>query len=236
MLKEAPESFLKILLDFFQRCSDGGTIPAGWKHAIVVPIQKHGKPRKELGSYRPISLTSSLGKVYERVIKNRLEYHCESKKVFPVCQADYRRERSVTDHLVKLSEHVVGALGRRKVLLTCFFDISRAYDQVWHAKLLQKLDKIGISGNMYNYIRSFLSDRSMQVRWKGGTSTTKGVSMGVPRGSVIPPLLFSADHVRRRPGDMDGHPHQTSPHKQLVCETQHKTSRKLWTGWSTLCK
>ena len=114
MLKEAPESFLKILLDFFQRCRDGGTVPAGWKHAIVVPIQKHGKPRKELGSYRPISLTSNLGKVYERVIKNRLEYHCESKKVFPVCQADYRRERSVTDHLVKLGEHVVGALGSRK--------------------------------------------------------------------------------------------------------------------------
>ena len=71
MLKEVPESFLKILLDFFQRCWDGGTIPAGWKHAIVVTIHKHGKPRKELGSYRPISLTSHLGKVYERMIKIR---------------------------------------------------------------------------------------------------------------------------------------------------------------------
>ena len=191
MLKEAPESFLKILLDFFQRCWDGGTIPAGWKHAIVVPIHKHGKPRKELGSYRPISLTSHLGKVYERVIKNRLEYYCESKKVFPVCQAGFRRGRGVTDHLVKLGEHVGRAIGRRKVLLTCFFYISRAYDQVWHAKLLQKLNKIGISGNMYNFIRSFLSDRSMQVRWKGATSTTKGVSMGVPQGSVIAPLLFN---------------------------------------------
>ena len=191
MLKEAHESFLKILLDFFQRCWDGGTIPAGWKHAIVVPIHKHGKPRKELGSYRPISLTSHLGKVYEWVIKNRLEYYCESKKAFPVCQAGFRRGRGVTDHLVKLGEHVGRATGRRKVLLTCFFDISRAYDQVWHAKLLQKLNKIGISGNMYNYSRSFLSDRSMQVRWKGATSTTKGVSMGVPQGSVIAPLLFN---------------------------------------------
>ena len=129
--------------------------------------------------------------MYERVIKNRLEYHCESKKVFPVCQAGFRRGWGVTDHLVKLGEHVGRAIGRRKILLTCFFGISRAYDQVWHAKLLQKLDEIGISGNMYNYIRSFLSDRSMQVRWKGATSTTKGVVMGVPRGSVITPLLFN---------------------------------------------
>ena len=111
--------------------------------------------------------------------------------MFPVCQAGFRRGRGVTDHLVKLGEHVGRAIGRRKVLLTCFFDISRAYDQVWHAKLLQKLNKIGISGNMYSYIRSFLSDRSMQVRWKGATSTTKGVSMGVPQGSVIAPLLFN---------------------------------------------
>ena len=103
-------------------------------------------------------------------------------------QAGFRRGRGVTDHLVKPSEHAGSAVGRRKVLLTCFFDISRAYDQVWHAKLLQKLDKIGISGNMYNNIRSFPSDRLMQVRWKGATSTTKGVSMGVPQGSVIVPL------------------------------------------------
>ena len=95
------------------------------------------------------------------------------------------------DLIRELGEHVGRAIGRRKVLLTCFFDISRAYAQVWHANLLQKLDKIGISGNMYNYIRSFLSDRSMQVRWKGATSTTKGVSMGVPQGSVIAPLLFN---------------------------------------------
>ena len=104
-----------------------------------------------------------------------------------MCQAGFRRGRGVTDHLVKLGEHVGRSVGRRKVPLTCCFDITRAYDQVWHAKLLQKLDKIGISGNMYNYIRSFLSGRSMQVRWKGATSTTKEISMGVPQGSGIAP-------------------------------------------------
>ena len=116
-LKEVPESFLKILQSFFQRCWDEGTIPGRWKHAVVVPIHKHGKPRKELGSYRSISLTSHLGKVYERVVKHRLEYYCESKKVFPACQAGFRRGRGVTDHLVKLSEHVGRAIGRRMVLL-----------------------------------------------------------------------------------------------------------------------
>ena len=82
MLKAVPESFLKILLEFCLRCWDGGTIPVGWKHAFVVPIHKHGKPRKELGSYRPISLTSHLGKVYEGVINNWLECHWSPGKCF----------------------------------------------------------------------------------------------------------------------------------------------------------
>ena len=191
MLMEVPESFLKTLLGFFQRCWDGGTIPAEWKHAVVVPIHKIGKARKEIASYRPISLTSHLGKVYERVIKRRLEYFCESKKVFPACQAGFRRGRGVTDHLVKLGEHVGRAMGKRKVLLSCFFDISRAYDQVWHARLLQKLQKIGLSGKIYNYIKTFLTGRSLQVRWKGAMSAAKQIDMGVPQGSVIAPLLFN---------------------------------------------
>ena len=64
MLREVPESFLKTLLGFFQRCWDGGTIPAEWKHAVVVPIHKLGKARKEVASYWPISLTSHLGEVF----------------------------------------------------------------------------------------------------------------------------------------------------------------------------
>ena len=60
-----------------------------------------------------------------------------------------------------------------------------------HAKLLQKLQKIGISGKMYDYIKTFLSGRSMQVRWIGAMSVVKTVSMAVPQGSVIPPLLFN---------------------------------------------
>ena len=125
------------------------------------------------------------------MVKHRLEYFCESKKVFPACQAGFRRGRGVTDHLVKLGEHVGKALGKRKVFLSCFFEVSLAYDQVWHAKLLQKLQKIGISGKMYDYIKTFLSRRSMQVRWKGAMSAVKTVSMGVPQGSVIAPLLFN---------------------------------------------
>ena len=172
MLREVPESFIKNLLGFFQRCWDGGTIPTEWKHAVVVSIHKLWKARKEIASYRPISLTSHLGKVYERVIKRRLEYFCETKKVFPACQAGVRRGRGVNDHLVKMREHVGRGMGRRKVLLSCFFDISRAYDQVWHARLLQKLQKIGLSGKIFNNNNTlYSSQREVKAVVRSYTST-----------------------------------------------------------------
>ena len=190
-LREVPESFFEDSTRLLPEVLGRGYDSCWAETRCPCTHHKQGKTRKEIASYRSISLTSHLGKVYERVIKRRLEYFCETKKMFPACQAGFRRWQGVTDHLVKLGEHVGRAMGRKKVLLSCFFDISRAYDQVWHARLLQKLQKIGLSGTMFNYIKTFLRGCSMQVRWKGAMSAAMQIDMGVPQGSVIAPLLFN---------------------------------------------
>jgi len=191
ILREVPNSVKDAILLLFQKCWDTGTIPKAWKHAIVSPIPKQGKPKHAVSSYRPISLTSHLGKVYERITKFRLEFYCESNGILPRCQAGFRKGRSVTDHIVKLNAHIHRALMRRRTMFACFFDVHRAYDQVWHHRLLEKLIAIGVNGPMYNFIKSFISDRTMQVKYKGALSSSKKLEMGVPQGSVIAPLLFS---------------------------------------------
>ena len=72
MLRELPEPYMEALLALFRRCWEGGVIPDGWKHAIVTPIPKQGKSRTEVGNYRPISLTSHISKIYECIVKQRL--------------------------------------------------------------------------------------------------------------------------------------------------------------------
>ena len=191
MLRELPQSYKDYVLELFRRCWEEGVIPTRWKHAIVTPVLKPGKPRKDLGSYRPISLTSHLGKIFERILKNRLEYYAEKNGLIPRCQAGFRRGRGVTDHIVKLSSHARKAIAKRRLLFALLFDIRRAYDTVWHRRLLEKLQKIGINGNMYSFIKSFLKDRTFAVRWRGAVSTRRALHMGVPQGSVIAPLLFS---------------------------------------------
>ena len=72
---------IEILLEFYQTCRQSGTIPVAWKDALVIVIPKEGKPRHLPTSYRPIALTPHQGKVYERLVKNRLEYLIEKSSM-----------------------------------------------------------------------------------------------------------------------------------------------------------
>ena len=80
---------------------------------------------------------------------------------------------------------------RRQNILATFFDVKKAYDQVWHSRLLYNLKSIGISGNMNYYVKTFLDDRTIQVRVGSTSSTEKALEMGLPQGSVMAPILFN---------------------------------------------
>ena len=66
-----------------------------------------------------------------------------------------------------------------------------SYDQVWHHRLLYKLSCIGLSGKIYEFIKSFLSNRTVQTRVGKNYSTPRNLDMGIPQGSVIAPILFN---------------------------------------------
>jgi ribonuclease HI len=190
MLRNLPLSFLNIICLLFQKCWINGVYPDQWKHALVVPIHKMGKPQNLPSSYRPIALTSHLGKLYERVVKNRLVYFLEENNVIPNSQAGFRKNRSCIEHVVHLVEDVKKAWHNGKAVVATFFDISRAFDTVWHAGLLNKLGQIGLSGNIYAFIKDFLTDRKISVKVGSHTSNHEFLDMGVPQGSVIAPILF----------------------------------------------
>ncbi|XP_076036553.1 uncharacterized protein LOC143022292 [Oratosquilla oratoria] len=180
LLRHLPPALQQSLLAIYNKCWREGLVPLAWKHAIVVPIPKAGKQRNLVENHRPVALTSHVGKVYERIILNRLSHHVDSNKCLPKLQAGFRRGRSVTDHVVKLAEHIRRARRQRRILHTCFLDISKAFDTVWHTKLLLKLKSIGVSPAIFNFVKSFLAGRTIAVRWKGIISSQAKIDMGVP--------------------------------------------------------
>ncbi|KAL8590954.1 hypothetical protein ACOMHN_040640 [Nucella lapillus] len=154
-------------------CWTTGNISKDWKKATVVAIPKNGKPPQQTSSYRPIALTPHLGKVYERVLKNRLDHRLEKNEILPLCQAGFRKGRNCMEHVVRLIEDTKkwSLKGKNKKTVATFFDIKKAFDSVWHAKLLNKMGALGITGRMYNFIQTFLDSREMTV--KGSKSTAK---------------------------------------------------------------
>ena len=191
LIKHLPENCLIFLHNIFQRCWESGTVPQVWKKSIVIPIAKAGKPKRNKNSYRPISLTSHTSKLMEKIVLQRLTTYCDKNNVIPVNQAGFRKGRSTMEHLVKLTTQIKHQFSRRKSVLATFFDVKKAYDQVWHKRLLFKLKSAGISGNMYQYIKAFLEKRTIQARIGVNYSNPRELNMGIPQGSVIAPLLFN---------------------------------------------
>ncbi|KAG5874448.1 hypothetical protein JTB14_008527 [Gonioctena quinquepunctata] len=92
MLYHLPEGLKKSLLNIFNRIWNNEiAIPTEWKDYLVIPILKHGKPKEEENSYRPISLASCILKTFERMLKNRLEHWLEHHTKLPASQYGFRR-------------------------------------------------------------------------------------------------------------------------------------------------
>ena len=173
----------------------GSTASCHWRKVpLIIPILKQGKPRTEPSSYRPISLTSHVDKVLGKtIIWSRLAHYCGKKtpRLIPVNQEGVRKCRSTIDQLVKLTTHVKKQFARKKSTPATFFDVRKAYDKVWHARLLFKLKYIGLSGNIYSYP---MSNRSIQRRVRKSLSSTKSVNIGFTQGSNIAPILLNTLH------------------------------------------
>ena len=106
ILKEIPKSGLLVLLKILNHTWAKGKLPADWKHALVTPILKPTKPNNDPTSYRPISLTSSICKIMERLISNRLGWYLEQNQLLNKNQSGFRRNRACIDQIMRLQDDI----------------------------------------------------------------------------------------------------------------------------------
>ena len=178
------------LLEIFNHIWEEGRVPQIWKEAIMIPIHKKGKDRRKSSSYRPISLTSCVVKTMERIINGRLMYYLETEKILSEEQAGFRQFRSTEDQATYLSQEIEDTFQDKKVMLTTWIDLQKAFDKVWTDGLLVKLQRCGIGGRMYKWISSFLTNRKARVKVDGKHSRKFLLRHGVPQGGVVSPTLF----------------------------------------------
>ena len=110
MLKHLRKMSLTILLSLFNSIWNAGHTPKAWGESVIIPILKAGKPVSDISSYRPKSLTSVLCKVMEKMISLRLNWFLETNNLLDINQSGFRKNRSTTDHISRLSDIINRAI------------------------------------------------------------------------------------------------------------------------------
>ena len=191
MIKMCASSTAKPLAILFRNCLESEFFPKEWKKANIVPIhKKHDK--KFIKNYRPVSLLPICSKIFEKVIFNSLFKYLDDNNLLNSNQSGFWPGDSCVHQLLSITHEIYKAFDANPSLDVrgVFLDLSKAFDRVWHDSLMYKLKTLGICGNYYGLIHSFLSDRHQRVALNGQSSKWSHIKAGVPQGSVLGPLLF----------------------------------------------
>lgn len=189
-LKELPRNAIEYVTHLFNKIVVAGEFPDEWREAIVIPILKSNKDPSNPNNYRPISLTSNLCKLLERIISRRLKWYLEYYNKISPFQSGFRSNRSTTDHLLNIHSDVCEAFITDQHLVTVSLDIEKAYDMVWRDRITQILYEKGVNGHILNFITQFMKNRSLRVKYNNTLSNKYTINNGVPQGSVLSVLLF----------------------------------------------
>jgi len=166
-----------------------GLYPEKLKTSRVVPIYKCGE-KTSCDNYRPISLVSSISKILEKIVANRLVEHLVSNDLLYEHQYGFLKGKSTEHNLLHLVNTIGQAINDDKYCIGIFLDLKKAFDVVPHDILLKKLSKLGVNGTALNWFASYLSNRKQKVDINGNISSSKNLDISVLQGTILGPILF----------------------------------------------
>jgi ribonuclease HI len=184
---------LALLARLFNACYKQGIHPTAFKGATTVMLRKHRREDySDPTAYRPIALLNTLGKTLEAIVAERLRSAAETHALLPNTQMGARRMRSTDTALQLITNkiHTIWGANRNNVASLLSLDVSGAFPNVSHARLIHNLRKRRIPQAISNWVSDFMQNRETEIRLGDYTLESSKVHTGIPQGSRISPILY----------------------------------------------
>ena len=194
LVKDTINELLPIVSHIVVTSLQSSVMPEKYKTSYISPLlKKTGLNPESLLNYRPISNLPFISKVIERVVAKQLTVYLQENDLHDQFQSAYRKDHSTETALIKLHNGILRAVDRGCVVVLVMLDLTAAFEIIDHAILLSRLfHRFGVTGAALEWFRSYLSGRHQVVLIGYEKSPPKDVTFGVPQGSVLAPLLFTA--------------------------------------------
>ena len=179
-----------IITYLINKCLIDLKVPDLWKTAKVKALHKNGR-KDVLANYRPISILSTISKIMEKIIYQNLYSFLIENKLLSKSQFGFRGGHSCTDALLSMTNEIFLQKNKGKKVCVLTLDITKAFDTVCHQILIYKLFRIGFDWKSILWFTSYLCKRKQFVKEGNNISNTRELSVAVPQGSLLGPLLFS---------------------------------------------
>jgi hypothetical protein len=168
-------------------CIRTNTFPDAWKIAKVIPLPKSSNMQNP-SNFRPISILSVLSKPLEKHVHAHTLKLIEAHNLFHEFQSDFRKNHLCHTALTRMCDTWLSAINKSEIVGSIFLDFQKAFDLVDHSILVEKCKRV--NNNTSSFLASFLNDRNQCVFINGTFSTFGHLTVGVPQGSILGPLLL----------------------------------------------
>jgi len=189
-LKVDPKCY--ILTTIFNICLRYCRVPKSWKTSSTILIFKNKGEKDDIGNWRPIALSSTISKLYSKVLANRLSRWLEAHTVLSHCQKGFMPYDGVLEHNYVLEERINQVKkSSRGELCIAWLDYANAFPSVSHSALIEGLKKSGVGSTFVNIVRDLYNGATTQVRTNEGYTEMIDVKRGIKQGDPISGLLFN---------------------------------------------